>query len=64
MCGKTVRCPACEACCEADANFCRSCGAKIRGVCDCWIMKEPYNCGQSKCPGYRLFQRVTRVLDS
>ncbi len=28
---------------------------KLKEVCDCWIKKEPYNCGQEKCPGYRLF---------
>lgn len=40
----------------AEANFCRKCGAKLREVCDCWIKKEPYNCGQGKCPGYGLFR--------
>ncbi len=53
---KSVRCPICGTRCGLQSNFCKSCGAKIRAVCDCWIKKEPYNCGQSKCPGYRLFR--------
>ncbi len=36
------------------ANFCRKCGTKLRETCNCWVKKEPYNCGQSKCPGLRL----------
>ena len=37
------------------ANFCHECGKKLREVCDCRFKKEPYNCGQDQCPGYRLF---------
>lgn len=40
------------------ANFCRQCSAKLRAVCNCWIRKEPYNCGQDQCPGYRLFYQI------
>lgn len=36
-------------------NFCGNCGMKLRLVCDCYIKKKPYNCGQDQCPGYRLF---------
>ena len=51
----TVKCPKCEAENDGAANFCRNCGTKLREICDCWVKKEPYNCGQGKCPGYRLF---------
>ena len=49
-------CPFCKERINNGANFCRNCGAKITTVCNCWVKKEPYNCGQGKCPGYRLFQ--------
>ena len=55
-----MNCPVCGADNVDAANFCRSCGAKLREVCNCWIKKEPYNCGQCKCPGYRLFQMEKR----
>lgn len=48
----------CKACGHGNpeqANFCQKCGAKLREVCNCWIKKEPHNCGQDQCPGYRLF---------
>lgn len=37
------------------SNFCRSCGRKLKEVCDCWVKKGPYRCGRDQCPGYRLF---------
>ena len=49
-------CPSCKAENRPCANFCKKCGAKLREVCNCWVKKEPYNCGQSECPGHRLFQ--------
>lgn len=52
-----MKCPVCHAEVPEQANFCRNCGTKIREVCECWIKKEPYNCGQEKCPGYRIFQK-------
>ncbi len=38
------------------ANFCPKCGQKLNETCEiCWVKnKKPYNCGQDKCPGYRL----------
>ena len=36
------------------ANFCKGCGEKLKDFCDCWVKKEPYNCGQTLCPGYSL----------
>lgn len=50
-----MECPACQAENPDNANFCNLCGVKLKEVCDCWIKKEPYNCGQEKCPGYRFF---------
>ena len=50
-----MECPHCGVQNESDANFCHMCSAKLREVCDCWVKKEPYNCGQDQCPGYRLF---------
>ena len=46
------------------ANFCAECGAKLVEVCDCWVKKEPYNCGQAECPGYRLFLLEKRAEQS
>lgn len=49
-----VKCPKCDR--EVPAgNFCALCATKLKEVCDCWIKKEPYNCEQEKCPGYRLY---------
>ena len=50
-----ARCPKCGAENAEGANFCRACATKLRQICACWVKKEPYNCGQDQCPGYRLF---------
>ena len=50
-----MRCAHCGTANDSAANFCRGCAKKLRPVCDCWVKKEPYNCGQDQCPGYRLF---------
>lgn len=50
-----MKCTSCRTENSDSANFCKLCGTKLKEVCDCWIKKEPYNCGQEKCPGYRLF---------
>lgn len=39
----------------ASANFCRKCGRKLRAVCDCWVKKQPHDCGRETCPGMRLY---------
>ena len=40
-------------------NFCTECGTKLKEVCGCcWIKKEPYNCGEEKCPSYRLYKKT------
>lgn len=49
----------CEACGKENketANFCKYCGSKLKEVCNCWIKKDNYNCGESSCPGYGLFR--------
>lgn len=45
-----MQCPNCKATVSDNANFCRYCSAKLRKVCDCWIKKEPYNCGHCTYP--------------
>ena len=49
-----MKCPVCGAK-EQNGNFCSECSTKLKEVCDCWVKKEPYNCEQEKCPGYRLY---------
>lgn len=45
---------------NSDANFCTKCGNKLQELCYyCWVKKQPYNCGEEKCPSYRLNQKVT-----
>ena len=42
-----------------NGNFCTECGTKLKEVCGCcWIKKEPYNCGEEKCPSYRLYKKT------
>ena len=45
-------------CKNYNANFCERCGNKLKEVCNCWIKKEPYNCGEKKCPSYRLYKKI------
>ena len=52
---KRRRCRLCGVDVAEDANFCSNCGGKLRRLCNCYIKKKPYNCGQDQCPGYRLF---------
>ena len=48
-----VKCPKCNV--EViDGNFCEHCGAKLKQVCDCWVLKKKYNCGFDECKGYKL----------
>lgn len=37
-------------------NFCACCGTKLKEVCECWVKKGNYTCGESNCPGYGLFR--------
>ncbi len=54
--GENMECKKCKTECSDNANFCENCGSKLKETCDCWIKKEPYNCGEEKCPGYRFFE--------
>ena len=40
------------------SNFCKNCGNKLKKICDCWIKKKPYNCGEETCPSYRLYKKI------
>jgi hypothetical protein len=42
-----------------NGNFCTNCGTKLKKECSyCWIKKEPYNCGERRCPSYRLYKKI------
>lgn len=42
-----------------NGNFCTKCGSKLKELCEfCWIKKEPYNCGEKNCPGYRIYKKI------
>ena len=43
------------------ANFCGSCGKKLKTVCNCWIKKGSYNCGEDSCPGYELLVKEAMI---
>ena len=44
-CGKVVK----------KGNFCNKCGKKLAKICDCWLMKRPYNCNFQQCPDMAAF---------
>lgn len=47
-------CPQCGKKNIETQNFC-DCGKKLHETCPmCWVKKAPYNCGQEKCPGYKV----------
>ncbi len=56
-------CPACGSSVPA-GNFCAQCRHKLVTVCDCWVAKGKYNCGQIKCPGTRLFADESNQIKS
>ena len=40
---------------QGEWNFSPITGEKLKATCpNCWIKKQPYNCGYKKCPGYKL----------
>lgn len=53
-----MKCKNCKGEVDDTANFCNHCGGKLVSMCNCWIKKEPYNCGFEKCPGYRLYSKL------
>ena len=48
-----THCPNCNSLIY-QSNFCCHCGQKILKVCNCWVTKQEYDCGMSKCPGHNL----------
>lgn len=56
-------CPACGSSVPA-GNFCTQCRYKLVTVCDCWVVKGKYNCGQIKCPGTMLFSCDSNQIKS
>ncbi len=59
-----MKCTNCGTENTADSNSCIRCASKLRGICGCWVKKKPYNCGQRKCPGTRLFLIEIKELKS
>lgn len=52
---KESKCKYCNEKIKDNANFCHSCGKKIRDSCNCWVKKrDNYKCGFHSCPGTRL----------
>ena len=46
---------------NGNANFCVKCGAKLRPVCNCWVLKKDnYTCGEDSCPGYRMLVKLAK----
>lgn len=49
---------------QGEWNFSPFTGKKLNDVCpNCWVKKRPYNCGQEKCPGYKLLAEEVKVLE-
>lgn len=53
-----MECKECKAENDKKSNFCIYCGSKLKKICNCWIKKEPYNCGEKRCPSYRLLKKI------
>ena len=54
-----VKCPKCNV--EVrDGNFCKHCGAKLKAICDCWVLNKSYNCHNKKCPGRKFILALLR----
>ncbi|QEY33849.1 zinc-ribbon domain-containing protein [Caproiciproducens galactitolivorans] len=51
---RKMKCKSCGCEIPNSSNFCPKCGIKIASVCNCWVIGEPYNCGQDECLGRRL----------
>ena len=42
------------------ANFCKTCGGKLKEECDCPWLHQKFHCGEEKCPGFRIFLILAR----
>lgn len=51
-----MKCKKCGGSVSGEDNFCAACGEKLRKMCNCWIKKDNYDCGESSCPGYGLYK--------
>ena len=57
-------CPNCNSDVE-NGNFCSACAWKLKDVCDCWVKKQPHDCGRDWCPGLELLaEELKAILDS
>lgn len=56
--GEDVNCQNCGKEIQETDNFCSGCGMKLKKVCNCWLKKGNYDCGESSCPGYGLFRKL------
>ena len=54
---KKTTCPICGHVVE-NSNFCSYCSHKLVVICDCWVLKKPFNCGMDRCPGLKLLTNV------
>ena len=60
--GDGMECPRCGSKqINGNANFCVKCGAKLRPVCKCWVLKKDnYTCGEDSCPGDRMLVKLAK----
>ena len=56
-----IVCPNCGQEVE-DGNFCSVCAWKLKDVCDCWVKKQPHDCGREFCPGLGLLVEDFKVI--
>lgn len=49
---EVIICPRCGYRAPVTANFCKSCGSKLKEVCNCPWLNRPHNCGKEVCPGF------------
>lgn len=41
-------------------NFCSYCSQKLVKICDCWVLRKPFDCGKAICPGMGLLPDLMR----
>lgn len=55
-----VACPHCNKLVKK-GNFCNQCGKKMVEICNCWVLRKQYNCGQDKCKGLNLITEAIKT---